>query len=88
MRETRHRPQRTCLGCGGHDDQREMIRMTMQNDRLVVDPSRGRGGYLHGRRECRRLFVGKKGHYRAFHAEVTRAMKQNLIEELDSRERE
>lgn len=83
-----HRPQRTCLGCGARDDQQKMLRMIVQEDRLVLDASGSRGGYLHGRDECRRLFVGKKGHYRAFHAEVTRAMKQNLIQELESRERE
>lgn len=83
-----HRPQRTCLGCGARDDRDHLIRMAVDQARLVLDRDRGRGGYLHPRAECRRLFVGKKGHYRAFHAEVTRVMKEKLIEQLENRERE
>lgn len=88
--ETRraHRPQRTCMGCGARDDQEHLLRMAIDGDRLVLDRERGRGGYLHAQPQCRRLFVAKKGHYRAFHAELTRAMKEKLIDELESRERE
>jgi uncharacterized protein len=84
-----HRPQRTCLGCGGRDDQDHLIRLAIDQGRLVLDRHRGRGGYLHQSPECRRLFFGRKGQYRAFHVEITRTMKENLIKELEeSRNRE
>lgn len=83
-----HRPQRTCMGCGGRDDQARLIRLAVEQGRLAVDGMRGRGGYLHRSSECRRLFVGRKSQYRAFHVEVTRAMKENLIKELENRDRE
>lgn len=78
-----HRPQRTCLGCGVRDDQDKLIRLAVTgHDQLTVEPRHGRGGYLHRERQCQKAFVGRKGQYRAFHKEVSRAAKAKLIEDL------
>jgi uncharacterized protein len=83
-----YRPQRTCLGCGGRDDRDHLIRLAVEQGRLVLERHRGRGGYLHERAECRRQFIGRKGLYRAFRLEISRTVKANFIKELESRERE
>jgi predicted RNA-binding protein YlxR (DUF448 family) len=84
-----HRQQRTCLGCGGRDSQANLIRLAlMGQDRLAVAKKHGRGGYLHKGSDCWQKFLGRKGHYRAFHAEITKAMKIELIKELEGRDGE
>jgi predicted RNA-binding protein YlxR (DUF448 family) len=64
------------------------MRMTVEHGRLVLEDHSGRGGYLHTSAECRRRFIAKKGQYRAFRAEITKPIKEQLIAELQSRERE
>ncbi|HEU5465114.1 MAG TPA: YlxR family protein [Candidatus Binatia bacterium] len=87
MSRTGHQPQRTCLGCGARDDQRKLIRLRLAEDgRLVVDGEHGRGGYLHKAPDCWRGFLGRKGHYRAFHAEISKPIKEQLIKELSGRD--
>lgn len=84
-----HRPERTCLGCGGRDDQNRLIRLAVSGDgQLIVDRHLGRGGYLHRNRQCWQMFVRRKGHYRAFHVEVSKVTKEKLFNELESRDRE
>ena len=83
-----HRPQRTCLGCGGRDDQDQLMRMIVAHGRLVLEDRSGRGGYLHPSAECRRRFIEKNGQYRAFRAEISKAIKEQFIAALESRERE
>ncbi|MGH7887555.1 MAG: YlxR family protein [Candidatus Binatia bacterium] len=86
MTKGTYRPQRTCLGCGARDDQGKLIRLAVTSqDQLTVEPRRGRGGYLHRDRQCQKAFVSRKGQYRAFHVEVSRAAKAKLIEDLASR---
>ncbi|MGE5218443.1 MAG: YlxR family protein [Chloroflexota bacterium] len=80
-------PQRTCLGCGARDDQRGLLRLALTDDgRLCVDRHRGRGGYLHRNEDCWRKFLARKGLYRAFHVEVSRAAKEQLVRELKGRD--
>jgi predicted RNA-binding protein YlxR (DUF448 family) len=55
---------------------------------LILDAKRGRGGYLHRNENCWRAFIGRKSHYRAFRTEVSRAAKEQLILELQCRNRE
>ncbi|MBM4298822.1 MAG: YlxR family protein, partial [Deltaproteobacteria bacterium] len=89
MAKRGHRPQRTCLGCGGRDDQDQLIRLAVTGqDQLSVEPRRGRGGYLHRNQKCQQAFNGRKGLYRAFHVEVSRTAKTRLVEDLASRNRE
>jgi predicted RNA-binding protein YlxR (DUF448 family) len=77
------------LGCGGRDNQDQLIRLAVTDQgRLIVHRTQGRGGYLHKSPECWRMFVGRKGQYRAFHVEITKAAKEQVIEELKSRDGE
>jgi uncharacterized protein len=85
----RRRPQRTCLGCGERDEQKKLIRLALtKQGRLTVNKDQGRGGYLHDRPDCWQGFLRRKGQYRAFHMEIGRAVKEELITELKSRYRE
>ena len=87
-RVTRH-PQRTCLGCGERDDQDKLIRLAViDHDQVRVEPQRGRGGYLHPNQPCQKAFVSRKGHFRAFRVELSRAAKAKVIEDLAGRNRE
>lgn len=71
------------------DLQEQLIRVTLADqNRLILDAKRGRGGYLHRNENCWRAFIGRKSHYRAFHSEVSRAAKEQLILELQCRNRE
>ncbi|MGE5853015.1 MAG: YlxR family protein [Deltaproteobacteria bacterium] len=89
MVKTHHRPQRTCIGCGMRDLQEQLIRVTLADqNRLIRDAKRGRGGYLHRNENWWRALIGRKGQYRAFHREVSRAAKEQLILELQCRNRE
>lgn len=82
-------PQRTCLGCGAQDDQQRLIRLAVTDrGRLVVDRARGRGGYLHRDAVCWRKFLGRKGLHRAFRVEVSRAAKEQFIEDIKGQDRE
>ena len=64
------------------------MRMTVEHGRLLLEDHSGRGGYLHASAECRRRFIAKKGQYRAFRAEISKAIKEQFIAELESRKRE
>jgi predicted RNA-binding protein YlxR (DUF448 family) len=55
-------------------------------EQIQVESNRGRGGYLHRAASCQKAFVSRKGHYRAFHAEFSRAVKTKLIDELAERD--
>ncbi|MPZ75040.1 MAG: DUF448 domain-containing protein [Deltaproteobacteria bacterium] len=80
-----HRPQRTCLGCGGKDDQRSLIRLIAgPQGELVIDPRRsGRGGYLHHGRECWQAFIRRKNTHRAFRMEISKNAKETFIQRLN-----
>jgi predicted RNA-binding protein YlxR (DUF448 family) len=81
-----HRPQRTCLGCGLKEDQSRLIRVTIGSDgEFIIDRHGGRGGYLHGARDCWQRFLKKRSHYRAFRVEVGKGAKEKLIDELSER---
>jgi predicted RNA-binding protein YlxR (DUF448 family) len=51
----------------------------------MVARAGGRGGYLHRKQDCWRAFLRRKGIYRAFRVEVSRAAKDRLIQELKDR---
>lgn len=77
---------RTCLGCGARDKQSAMIRLAAAGEgQVMVEPYRGRGGYLHRREECWRMFVGRKSHFRAFRREISKAAKESLVRLLKAR---
>ena len=85
-----HRPQRTCLGCGSRDDQKNLIRITIAADgELITDPGGyGRGGYLHHRHDCWQAFVRRKNTHRAFRVNISKEAKQKLIQVLSEGYRE
>ena len=85
-----HRPQRTCLGCAGRDDQKNLIRIIVGPDgELVTDPRGcGRGGYLHHRHDCWQTFLRRKNTYRAFRMNIGMEAKQKLIQVLNEGYRE
>jgi predicted RNA-binding protein YlxR (DUF448 family) len=47
-------PIRTCVGCGAKAPQRQLVRLRLDEGRVVVDRVRagGRGAWLHAEREC------------------------------------
>ena len=87
MSKKLHRPQRTCLGCGVKDGRDNLVRLALiAPDRLQVEPYGGRGGYLHRDPKCQKAFVNRKSHYRAFHAEVSRNVKIQFVDDLAGRD--
>lgn len=85
-----HRPQRTCLGCGGKDEQVRLLRLTVDSrGELMIDrTAAGRGGYLHPRRECWNSFTKRKNTYRAFRMDLSKSVKEKFIEGLNEGSRE
>jgi predicted RNA-binding protein YlxR (DUF448 family) len=84
-----YRPQRTCLGCGERDEQKQLIRIIVTEDgQLRVGGQLQRGGYLHRRKDCWGMFINRKSHYRAFRVEVSRSAKEKLIQEIKDRDGE
>jgi predicted RNA-binding protein YlxR (DUF448 family) len=60
--ETRHRPERTCIGCRKRDQLSALVRLAADGDHVVVDAARrrpGRGAWVHLDPRCtRRLAAG------------------------------
>jgi predicted RNA-binding protein YlxR (DUF448 family) len=75
------------LGCGASDDRDRLLRLSVDSRaELKVDPcGEGRGGYLHRNPECWQAFLRRKSLQRAFRAEIDRAAKEKLIQELRKR---
>lgn len=51
----KHKPQRTCVGCRGVGDKRDLVRIVRTPEGVYVDKTgkmQGRGAYLHPRRSC------------------------------------
>jgi predicted RNA-binding protein YlxR (DUF448 family) len=72
------------LGCGVRDEQSNMIRLTApQANLLKIDrQGHGRGGYLHPAQACWQGFVKRKSVYRAFHLEISKGAKEDLVRAL------
>jgi uncharacterized protein len=85
-----HCPQRTCLGCGHRDNQKNLIRIIIDaQGELVIDPrGSGRGGYLHHRHDCWQAFARRKNTHRAFRVNIGKEAKQKLIQVLNEGYRE
>ena len=82
---TSHQPKRTCLGCGARDDQSKLIRLVLgpKGELSIEGRGYGRGGYLHRVQECWLAFLKRKSCYRAFHKEISKGVKEQLIERLN-----
>jgi predicted RNA-binding protein YlxR (DUF448 family) len=75
------------LGCGAQDDQWRLIRLRAGAGGALVadDDSSGRGGYLHCVRGCWEKFLRRKSVHRAFHVEISKPMKEALVQQLRER---
>jgi hypothetical protein len=61
-------PVRTCVGCGEKAGQRELVRLRIEGERVVIDRDRkgGRGAWLHPSAACLEKAVRRRALARAF----------------------
>lgn len=65
-------PVRTCVGCKKLGTRTSLIRITSEQDRLVIDSEKklaGRGAWLHASPECLKLALDRKAFGRALKGE-------------------
>jgi len=68
-----HIPIRTCICCGAKRDKRELIRLVLDPDGLVVEDrlGKGRGAYICGDEKCLSVLKTGRGLGRAFRRKVS-----------------
>ena len=74
-------PVRTCVGCRGRASRTALIRVVVQNDRLVIDERAalsGRGAWLHPSLECLDTALRRRAFARALR--VTAPLDTQTIE--------
>ncbi len=61
-------PVRTCVGCGTKAAQRELARLRIEGERVVIDRNRsgGRGAWMHASVECLDRAIRRRAFARAF----------------------
>ena len=60
-----------------------MIRLAViEQGQLELNKPTGRGGYLHRDQNCWKMFIHRKNHFRAFHTEISRAAREQLVHRL------
>ncbi len=62
-------PVRTCVGCGAKGARRELVRLRIEGERVVIDLDRkggGRGAWLHATRSCLEQAIRRRALARAF----------------------
>jgi hypothetical protein len=67
-------PVRTCVGCGEKAGQRQLVRLRIEGERVVIDRDRkggGRGAWLHASRSCLEQAVRRRALARAFRGKAT-----------------
>ena len=65
---TPHVPMRTCIGCRGREARSVLVRLVLDGDRIVIDPSGtapGRGAWLHPTAGCLDLAERRRAFGRA-----------------------
>jgi predicted RNA-binding protein YlxR (DUF448 family) len=71
------------MGCRQVDFKHAMVRLASRPDGVTLDSScklGGRGGYLHGRRECLELFVkSKASRFNSLGRSLDRSERVNLV---------
>ena len=82
---TKQQPMRTCLGCGKRDDQDKLLRLVFESQgELIIDAKgHGRGGYLHYVEKCWQAFLRRKSVYRAFQREISKDVRERLVQRLN-----
>jgi predicted RNA-binding protein YlxR (DUF448 family) len=66
-------PVRTCVGCGEKAGRRELVRLRIVGERVVIDQDRsggGRGAWLHAAPSCLEKAVRRRALARAFRGKV------------------
>ncbi|TXK04599.1 YlxR family protein [Microbacterium mitrae] len=61
-------PVRTCVGCRSHGSRSSLLRVTIQDNRLVIDERKvlgGRGSWVHDEVSCLAKAIGRKAFVRA-----------------------
>ncbi|ABS25348.1 YlxR family protein [Anaeromyxobacter sp. Fw109-5] len=60
-------PVRTCVGCGERASQRQLVRLTTEGERVIVDRQRsgGRGAWLHPSAGCLEKALRRRAFTRA-----------------------
>lgn len=90
MGRRKHKPQRTCVGCGQVEDKKALIRVVRTPEGVYVDPTGkqpGRGAYLHPRPACWQAGLDSSlGH--ALRTSLTQEDKQRLMETFSNLEEE
>jgi len=79
-----HVPMRSCAGCRERDAQSRLARFTLVDGRVTWDGerrARGRGAYLHPRRDCLDAFVSRKPFVRSLRESVPAADRERLVAE-------
>ncbi|EFK06627.1 conserved hypothetical protein [delta proteobacterium NaphS2] len=74
MSKTRgHIPMRTCIACGVKREKKELIRLVLGADGVVVRDrfGKGRGAYICGNEDCLSVLKTNKGLNRAFRRKVS-----------------
>jgi hypothetical protein len=66
-------PVRTCVGCGAKAAQRELARLRIEGERVVIDRNRsgGRGAWMHASTECLDRAIRRRAFARAFRGKAT-----------------
>jgi predicted RNA-binding protein YlxR (DUF448 family) len=67
-------PVRTCVGCGGKAGRRELVRLRIEGERVVIDRDRkggGRGAWLHASPPCLEQAVRRRALARAFRGKAS-----------------
>ncbi len=68
-------PVRTCVGCGQKAEQRDLVRLKADGERVILDPAGtgGRGAWLHPAPACLERAMKRRVFARALRAEGVRA---------------
>jgi predicted RNA-binding protein YlxR (DUF448 family) len=77
-------PVRTCVGCGERAGRRELVRLRIEGERVVIDRDRkgGRGAWLHAARSCLDQAVRRRALARAFRGKTASIDAPALLVEL------
>ncbi|HET8542205.1 MAG TPA: YlxR family protein [Anaeromyxobacter sp.] len=77
-------PVRTCVGCGVKAGQRQLVRLRIEGERVVIDRDRrgGRGAWLHADRACLEQAVRRRALARAFRGKAAAVDAPSLLAEL------
>lgn len=76
---------RQCIGCGQRDEQRHLIRFTLNTEGILqLGAGNGRGAYLHRQLACVRTFAtSRSGPVRSLRVIVSRDMRAHYAKLIE-----